>query len=340
MNLLGLDATLEPVRTLQCLNIQWNRKYYEAGDFALQLRAGDWDSAIAYVFTPDRPETGMVQKVETEHNVKGDFVNVSGFFLEGLLGWGIIYPVYSWNGNLPAMCLDLADRILRPDHPRLTLDTLPSLGSNVSVRYENGEGLGETTFAALKAQELSQRIRYDYASGRLIYSVWQGADRTQEQSANAYAVFSQDFGTVDTLTLTQDESAFRNYAIVVYDGGNLELDLRVGTEPRRMMYVDTGLSIGEGQAENDFLSQVRAEGQKQLSEYARIVNVDADVVQSNFRYLRDYDLGDRCDVRDDRLKLAFEARIIEIREVWKNNEHTVSLQFGDKIPTGYPHGRA
>ena len=63
------------------------------------------------------------------------------------------------------------------------------------------------------------------------------------------------------------------------------------------------------------------------------------MLQNNSFYRRDYDLGDLCDVRNDRLQLAFEARIIEVSEVWKENTHTVTLQFGDKIPTVYQRGR-
>ena len=54
---------------------------------------------------------------------------------------------------------------------------------------------------------------------------------------------------------------------------------------------------------------------------------------NNLFYRTDYDLGDLCDVRDDRLNLPFEARILEVNEVWKENTHTVTLQFGDESLT-------
>ena len=338
MEIMGLDSLFRPVRALRCINIQWNRKYYEAGDYALQLRASDWDTGIRYIYTVERPETGMVQKVETEHNVKGDFVNVSGFFLEGMLGWAVVYPAYTWNANLPEMCRDMVSKYLQPNVAGILIPAIDPIGSTTTVSFENGERLDEATYAALKAQEIGQRIRYDYASGQLLYAPWQGKDRTQRQSANPYAVFSQDFGTVDTLTLTQDESAYRNYAVALYDGGSFDIDLRTGSEPKRILYVDTGMALEEGQNGADFLAAVDTEARKQLAEYPRIVNIDATVLQSNCKYLTDYDLGDKCDVRDDRLALAFETRITEINEVWKNNEHTVSVQFGDQIPTAYRKG--
>ena len=328
MELIGLDAQRKTVRTLCLTNIQWNRRYYEAGDFALQLRAADWDTAIAYVCAVGRPETGMVEKVETERTLKGDFVNVSGYFLEGMLNWKIVYPRRSGDGNVPEACRALV-RALMGDTGVQAPDGV-ALGRASPLDAE-GDRLGDATYAALRAQELGQRIRL--SGDQFLYEVWQGTDRTQRQTQNPYAVFSRGFGTVDSLTLTRDTSAMRNCALAVYEGGQMTVDLRAGEEPQRMLYVDTGLAQEEGQTEAAFLAAVEAQARAELAEYPAIVNIDATALQRNIRYGVDYDLGDKCDVRDDTLRLSFEARIIEVNEVWKGNEHTVTLQFGDRLPT-------
>lgn len=337
VELFGLNASFQTVKALRCVNIQWNRRYYEAGDFAIQLCAADWDTSIAYVYTGDRPETGMVEKVETEHNVKGDFVHVSGFFLEGMLNWEATFPKYKSTGNVSAACKALVTTYMASHG--VTVPAQANIGTSATFESE-GEQLGDATYAALKAKELSQRIRYDRDANSLKYEVWQGLNRTQSQSVNPYAVFSQNFGTVDALTLTQDVSAYRNYAIGVYDGGHITVDLRAAGEHRRVLYVDTGMSKDEEQTQADFLDAVETEVRKQLAEFPAIVNVEASVLQSNSVYLVDYNLGDKCDAQDDHLQLAFETRIIEVNEVWKAGKHEVSLQFGDKIPTIYRRGRA
>ncbi len=337
MELIGLDQNFATVKVLRCINIQWNRRYYEPGDYQIQLRAADWDTAIAYVYTHSRPETGMVEKVETEHTIKGDMVLVSGFFLEGMLNWKVTYPKHSSTGNVCAACKTLVASLLAD--AGVAVPAAADIGSSAAFDSE-GETLGDATYAALKAQEMSQRIRYDYDTDTLQYAVWQGLNRTQSQSVNNFAAFSQNFGTVDSLTLTQDSSNLRNYAIVQYQSSDaaaeMEIDLRESTdEVKRILYIDTGMAQEDGQTEADFLAAVEAEARKQLADYGSIVNIDADVLQRNIYYRTDYDLGDQCDVRDDRLQLAYESRIIESNEVWKNNTHTVRLQFGDKIPAAY-----
>lgn len=340
MELMGLDANFAPVGMLRCTNIQWNRRYYEAGDYQAELCAADWDARVAYVYAAGRPETGMVEKIETTHNVKGSFVLVSGFFLEGMLNWKTTIPAVNTTGNLCAAVKSLV-ALHMPD-TGVVVASESDIGEAASFTSE-GEFLGDATYAALKKQELGQRIRLDYATGNLLYEVWKGKDRTQSQTANSYATFCQNFGTVDAMTFTRDTSKMRNYIVARYIVGesssDMNIDLRAGSEPKRVLFVDTGMAQEDGQTEAAFLAAVEAEARTQAAEHAAIVNIDADVLQSNTLYLKDYDLGDKCDVRDDRLRLAYECRIIEVNEVWKRNIHTVTLQFGDKIPTVYRRGR-
>ncbi len=332
--LIGLDAGFQPVGALRCLNVQWNRRYYEAGDYMLQMRAADFDASVRYVYAAGRPETGMVEKVEIEHNLKGDFVLVSGYFLEGMLNWKAVYPRFTADGNVAEACRQLM--ALHLADTGVAVPDAPPLGDSAAFDAL-GVPLGDATFAALRTQELGQRIRLNYVEGGLAYEVWQGLDRTQSQTENAYAVFSQGFGTVDALTLTRDTSGLRNYAIALYEGGVLEVDARASTaEPKRVMYLDTGMGSAQWGTGPALTAAVQNAAQAALLAHAGILNIDVTALQSNARYLADYDLGDRCDVRDDRLRMAFEARIIEVNEVWKDGAHSVSLQFGDKLPTAYP----
>lgn len=70
-------------------SLQWNRKYYEPGTFEMVVPVTVYDPNWAYIYCDDRPETGIVQKVEytDSSTVAGgiDTVTVSGFFMEQLL---------------------------------------------------------------------------------------------------------------------------------------------------------------------------------------------------------------------------------------------------------------
>lgn len=70
-------------------SLMWNRKYYEVGDFLMEVPANVYDPSWAYIYTDERPETGIIQKVEYSDTstVAGgvDTVILSGFFMESEL---------------------------------------------------------------------------------------------------------------------------------------------------------------------------------------------------------------------------------------------------------------
>lgn len=67
------------------IELQWNRKYHEAGSFALYMAAKDYNPDVKYIQVKGRPETGVVQKTVYEEKTNGTFVTISGFFIEKLL---------------------------------------------------------------------------------------------------------------------------------------------------------------------------------------------------------------------------------------------------------------
>jgi hypothetical protein len=334
MELIGLTNDFVRVKTLQCTNIQWNRRYYEPGDYMLELLAEDWDTSIAYIYTPDRPETGMVQKIESENTAEGDFVLVSGYFLEGMLNWKVTWPEHKSTDNVCAACKSLVTSLM--EDTEVTVADEADLGGSEAFDSEK-EKLGAATYAALKKQELGQRILFDYDTETMTYSVWQGLDRTQNQSENTYATFAQNFGNVNNLVLTQDSSAMHNFAIVQYykngDEQTMEIDLREGDETKRILWINSSVYKDDDETDAEFLDAVESDAREIMEDYEAIENVAATVLQHNLYYLKDYDLGDKCYIRDDRMALEFEARIIEVDEVWKENQHIVIVEFGNRIPT-------
>lgn len=336
MEFIGYDANL--VRTAEAIepiNVQWGRRYHEAGSFQIQVLASKWDPSIAYIKAQGRPEFGMVEKLEVTREIRGTFLLVSGQFCEGLLNWKITHPKHSSTGNVAAACKALVATLV--DDANVMVLTEADIGEAEPFDSDH-EKLGEATFAVLKKQGMSQRICFNEDLARLEYSVWKGLDRTQHQSVNTYATFSQRFGNVDELSTVLDSSNIRNYAIVSYDNNGveafMEVDLRSGNETKRILNISSPISKEE-MTEQEYLNAIESDARTQLQEYENIKSLEAKARQTNLIYRVDYDLGDLCIVREDQLQMSFETRIIGVDEVWKGKEHTVEILFGDKIPTIY-----
>lgn len=75
----------DEIMPIDFIELQWNRKYHDSGSFVLYMAAKNYNPDIKYIQVKDRPETGVVQKIVYEEKTNGDFVTLSGFFIEKLL---------------------------------------------------------------------------------------------------------------------------------------------------------------------------------------------------------------------------------------------------------------
>lgn len=336
MQLLALDAAFQPVAYLPYFNLQWTREYYTVGQFSVQISAAGYSSTMAYLYTPDRPETGIVQKVELTETVKGRFVQLSGYFLEAILNDKIIWPTYYGKGSVPAAVVDML-RQYKGDIPLLgVVDPPAAQNGEASAWQETGSSLANAAYTRLQMVEHSLRCRYDYLTNTITAQVWQGADRTQSQTTNPFVTFSDGFGNLAQADASTDCSNHKNYAIVAGQdqGENRKVavaDLSGGGY-RRMLYVDARdlRWDPEKQTEADYLAALQQRGLEKLLEYQAVRNVEIQAGGGSFVYLRDWDLGDKVDVIVESIGLAMEARIVTVREVFKQNNHTVEIELGSK----------
>lgn len=331
MELWGLDENFQQVKYMPYLSRQWKRRYYECGQFSLQIMARDYDPAVKYLWTPERPEMAMVQKVQTDEQIKGKFVQLSGFFLEKVLDRQITFPDIKGDYTLNSLAeLFLTKSWYKPDVYDIQLGDVPE--DPVSVVWES-KLLGQSMYETLKTLEMSHRITYD--GDAFTYSVYQGLDRTQTQNTNAFALFSEDSPHVAELTYTEDETDYKNVAMVMYgsnDAGDpyREDVYREGWEQegRRWLLVRSG-----GETRDEAIQN----GKEELNKYNRIENAKVKTIQNadGLLYLRDYDLGDKCDIVSHTYAHSLEARIVSIDEVEERGQTKITLGFGEGEKTTY-----
>lgn len=70
-------------------SLRWVRRYTEPGEFEMVVPSDVYDPSWSYIYTPFRPETGIIQKVQFDDSAESyagiDSVTLSGFFLESVL---------------------------------------------------------------------------------------------------------------------------------------------------------------------------------------------------------------------------------------------------------------
>lgn len=349
MNLALMDKDFNIVKYISFINLQWIRRYYEPGEFNVQLPASEYDSSAVYLFTKDRPEVGLIQKRQYADGYDGKVMQLSGYFYEYKLNDKITYPRFNASGNIEAVARAIISTY-KEDIPILQLGKAndPLLGSSIT-KESTGDGLATVIYELLQTQELSIRCLYDYVNNSMSAVVWQGKDRTQDQDVNSFVVFSEGFRNMQNEEIIIDNSNFKNYAVVIgngrYEEGNqieVIVDLRSNKNVyAQKLYVDqTGQTYDETkQTLDEFKEQLRQAGIEELAKYTDITSVSFDTIDRGLTYMKDYDLGDKCDVVLDSISESYTVRIIEVTEVFKENKHTISLQFGNKVPTVYSKAR-
>jgi len=336
VELLGLNEDFEIVsHHIEYINLQWTRRYFECGEFSVQIRMSDYDGSIKYIYSPDRPETGIIEKLHSDSDVSGEYVQLSGRFLEAFIGRDVVYPRFTASGT-PAELVRSAISTYGVDVPELLFLPSDADGESTSVDWFGNE-LDKATNDLLRSAELSQRICYNPHTGDLEHEIWKGLDRTQSQDVNNYAFFSDANNSVDKISVDEDESGYRNFAIIAIEGGTLYYDARTDpNEPRRVKFFDqTSAQPDDGQTTSQFHQALIQQAKEELQNWVKINSVEASTIQSRLVYLRDYDLGDKCDIVTNDMRRSYESRIIEVYEVFKEGQHFVDVTFGDKIPTIY-----
>lgn len=350
MQFIILDRDFQTMGSIKVFNtLLWYRRYYSPGIFELHLPA-DYFNLInggRYLYRNDRTELGVIREVNFARGEKSEkTAYCKGFFSEHLLDNGIIYPMFSKTGKPDALAHSIVDTYLispsdkgRKIKADIRLGKLEGLGTSTTLQ-NTGDEVGTKLYEFLKTQEMSQRLVFDYLDNRLTYEVWQGKDRTDSQTENSWAIFSDSFRNIKNAQYDRDESDCKNVAYVAGEGEGdarvvAEVDIRSSPdEERRELFVDARdlqkTTNNVAYTDAQYREMLCQRGLEKLADYAAIEKVDSGVdPAANLIYGVDFDLGDLCTYRYSDVSIECSKRITEIQEIFEGSRQTLNVIFGN-----------
>ncbi len=356
MRFMVFDKDFQTIGSIRVFNtLLWYRRYYSPGIFELHLSAEYFDliNNGRYLYRNDRDELGVIREVNFARGKKGEkTAYCKGFFAEHLLDNAVIYPVFNKTGKPDALAhsvvgtylIDPADKA-RKIHADIRLGKLGGLGTSTTLQ-DTGDEVGTKLYDFLKTQEMSQRLVFDYLENCLTYEVWKGLDRTDSQTVNSWAIFSDSFKNIKNAQYDRDESDCKNVAYVAGEGEGsarivVEVDIRPSPDgERRELFVDARdlqKTIGNvTYTDTQYREILYQRGLEKLAEYAAIEKVDSEVdPAANLIYGVDYDLGDLCTYRYSDVNIECSKRITEIQEVIEGSKQTLNVIFGNDDATNF-----
>lgn len=92
-DVIALDKDFNVASLVTYSNLQWSRKYHEAGTFSVSVLMSQYSSDWKYIYTKDRPEVGKITQVNYLTQGSMAMIVLSGYFLEKELDDMVVYPL-------------------------------------------------------------------------------------------------------------------------------------------------------------------------------------------------------------------------------------------------------
>lgn len=379
------DKFMNRLEDLDFIEVSWNRKWTEPGDFSIHLAAKDWNKHAKFVRNTGRPETGIIQKTVYEVTAQGAMVTISGFFAEKKLSGFVslrnvnidtnrhaydtictVFKEFSF-GRSPG---DAWYSPIQPPPMMGGVECIPSGNWMDEVTYSFEEGTdGATTMYDLCAlYDIGFNIFLEPAQENSIstnvldwhrkvdephFSYWiepkKGKDcknsvyfGTGWQNVSKVEYLYDDSGAFPVVEAwqTMEAEGFSNEKIVVDENGDRKARIKefYFDESNRQRDLDlfpskiiqgnvTGIDL-KPENERTIREQLRNQCKLEMLNNWKQETINVDVLQNTFYYLKDYNLGDICTIVLDDIEQMFAARIMEVKEVHRNNTVEVQLVMG------------
>lgn len=344
MFLVARDKTLEPIAyDIPYTNLLWIRRWYDFGEFQMQIPLSVYDPDWAFITSPDQENMAMIQKRQYSSN-DGGTILLSGFFAEKALDRAAI-PIIDLDGELLLPWMRVMMISYYKDewyggflkiHPT---DYLPQ--SPTTNRVFDGE-MGSEYYKALQEFEMSQIVKLDSDLSGCTWYPLVGVDRSNGQDMNMPVILSTAYGDFSEYAIDIDESCYKNVAFVrygIYDDPTqsalvayLETERVNETVPAGMQsrIVVKSSATATKEAENEAAAnKAIQDGRDRL--YDLKVSYDIDVTLNDPSIIGDvFDLGDLVTVKVEEASVEANIRAVEITETYNRDGKSVQVGFGNK----------
>lgn len=322
----------------------WTERYCESGDFELYLPATSEMLSLlqkhCFLVRMDDPEKAMViesVKVSTSAE-NGNYLTVTGRSLSSILSRRIVWTQTTYAGELEkAVRRIVSDSFINPDLSlravsQMALGTEGGFSEEVKAQF-SGESVEEAIQALCNPYKLGYRLKMDLANKRFLFELYEGEDRSFDQSDNPYVVFSNDFENLLSTNYSNSDEKFKNVAKVLGEGQGVARQSTIvgsatGLERYETFVNASGQSANEGELdENTYASLLAQKGAEQLAKLSTTEKIDSEVVPNHtFVLNRDYFLGDVVEVVNE-YGIEMTPRVVEVIESQSASGYTCIPTF-------------
>lgn len=315
-----------------------------------------------YVTRPDDLEVGIIEAIAIADDPQdGTMVTASGRFAKSLLERRLIYNI-DGTANSPTILSGNVESEVRRlvsenaiscafdskrNMPILALGALAGIAleivddSGAAVQLQVGcENLLTYTDNLLKEYGLGSTVILDVDARKLRYVVYAGVDRSADNAAgNVPIVFSKEFDNLSSSSYAFDSTKEKNVAIIGGAGEGVErfFSLLAGKQTgvqRREMFVDAASvnraykdadDVEQTYSDAEYRAMLDAQGKQKLQDNvaAESFSGSIDIMNSQWKYNRDFALGDIVTQQNNDIGKYVNVRILDVLESQDENGYAI-----------------
>lgn len=322
----------------------WTERYYESGDFEIYLSATEEILGTIqknqYIVRMDDPSKAMVVeclKLTTSAD-GGDYLTISGRSLSSILSRRIVWTQTTYSGYLEkAVRRIVVDNFMSPEVVERTVSQM-ELGTEIGITEKvKAQFTGDVVETAIQSLCMEHKVGYtvemDLTNKRFKFVLLEGQNRSYNQNANPYVVFSVEFDNLLSSEYKNDDTKYKNVAQVAGEGQGIERKKAVvGTASglnRYEVFVDAKNQSTNGGEINaaTYLNILAQKGAAKLADLGTTESIDSEVAPNqNFVLNRDYFLGDVVEIVNE-YGIAMTPRVVEVIECNNENGYTCLPTF-------------
>ena len=320
----------------------WTARYYTVGDFEILVPADENHISILqkgyYIIRDDDENVGIIENITlTLDEDQNEQMLVVGRFADSILARRIIETQTQLYGTVSAGIASLInDAIISPDIEARKIEGFYMSPSSFPERLEaqyTGKNLLETIEDICETNHIG--FKTVLQNGNFVFSLFKGVDRSYNQSANPYVVFSDEYDNL--ISSTYEEQTADKVTDVLVAGEGEGLDRKTlwvsrenptGLDRYEAYHDQRNLSTNEGTiTDEEYYQQMKEEGLEQLTTITAAF--DGEVYFENIKYKEDVNVGDVVSVENKKWGVYINTRLIEVIEsVDESGKYSIVPTFG------------
>ena len=322
----------------------WTERYYESGDFEIYVPATDEMMAMLQknrfvVRMDDLRKAMIIEAVTMTTNAEdGNYLTVTGRSLSSILARRIVWKQTTYSGQFEKVVRRIVtDAFISPEIQERTMSIM-TLGAEIGkTDATNAQFSGDVVETAIqnlcRPKKIGYDVEMDLEHKKIAFKIYEGADRSYNQTENPFVIFSNDFENLLSSEYESDDLRFKNVALIAGEGeGIARRKTVVGTASgieRYEIFVDAkSQSRNSGEIDaTTYAALLAQKGTEKLAELSTTEKIDSEVAPNHVFVLnRDYFLGDVVEVVNE-YGMAMTPRVVEVIESEDDTGYTCIPTF-------------